>query len=343
VISESDRRAVFQLIVQGLLIAALLTVLLLAAAQILNLLVLAFGSAVVAILIRAAADPLARRTGIADHWAAILVMLVLVALVGLGAWLFNRQMAGHVQQISEMLPSGWKSLKQQISQLPGGPEFLKSLQEGNSGNVFAGIARAVGTFATAIADFFLILFGAAFIALNPDIYRRGFLALVPERHRSLTGQALTDSEQALRQWMLGQLIAAVVVGILITIGLSLIGLPGAAVLGLIAGMFEIVPYAGPILGSIPALLVALAQSPQTALWTAIVFLVVEQIEGNLISPVVQKRTVHLPAALTLFGVVAAGLLLVPVGFVFAAPLLVVVFVLTKRLYVGAALDNSGSP
>jgi predicted PurR-regulated permease PerM len=141
-------------------------------------------------------------------------------------------------------------------------------------------------------------------------------------------------EEALRGALSGEL------SLLTGLGLWLVGVPSPLALGLIAGLLEIIPYAGPIISAVPGLILALTQSPTEALWALLVYVVVQQIEGNILMPVVQKKAVSLPPALTVFGVVAAGILFGIPGLTFAGPLLVVAFVLVKRLYVRGALGTS---
>jgi predicted PurR-regulated permease PerM len=131
----------------------------------------------------------------------------------------------------------------------------------------------------------------------------------------------------------------VFIGLLTGIGLWLLGIPGALALGVIAFILEFVPFVGPILSSIPAILLALAFDPATAIWVVLLYIVIQQLEGNVIEPLVQQRAVDLPPALLLFSIVAGGLIFGMVGVVFAAPLLVVVFVMVKRLYVRDALGT----
>lgn len=338
--TEPDRPAPLVLVLNGLLIAAALAILVVAAGQVLNVFLLAFGAAVIAILIRGLSDPLARWGRLPERFAAAVVMLLIAAALFVFAWLFGQRISSQFEQLADILPSAWESVRERLMRLPGGAELIQSVQEGAGGNVLSRLASVLGMVAAAVTDFLLVLFGAVFIALNPGLYRRGLVALAPRAYRALADEALGASERALRLWMLGQLFSAVVVGTLVALSLTLIGLPGALALGLIAGVLEIIPYIGPILASIPALMVALTQSPEMALMTAAVFLAIEVAEGNLITPVIQKRAVLLPAALTLFGVVAAGLLFGPTGLIFAAPLLVVAYVLAKRLYIREALETA---
>jgi len=113
----------------------------------------------------------------------------------------------------------------------------------------------------------------------------------------------------------------------------------AFALGLIAGLLDFVPLIGPIVAAVPTLLLALSISPTTALWTGGLYLVVQQIEGNILSPLVQQRAVDLPPALLLFALLGFGSLFGAPGVILAAPLTVVVYVMVKRLYVREALGT----
>jgi predicted PurR-regulated permease PerM len=125
----------------------------------------------------------------------------------------------------------------------------------------------------------------------------------------------------------------VVVGALIGIGLWILGMPSALALGLLAGMLEFIPFAGPILAAIPAILLALAVSPEMALWVALLYTAVQQFEGNVLTPLVQQYAVDLPGVVLLFSLIGFGTLFGTLGVILAAPLAVVTMVLVKRLYV----------
>jgi predicted PurR-regulated permease PerM len=148
------------------------------------------------------------------------------------------------------------------------------------------------------------------------------------------------SGHALRLWLFGQIVAMVIVGVLTGAGLSLIGVPSALALGLLVGLAEFVPFLGPIFAAIPALLIAFNQGSQAALLTLALFVIVQQIEGYVVTPLVQQKVATLPAAVTLFAIVAAGVLFGIAGVVLAAPLTVVVYVLIKQLYVREALHTA---
>jgi predicted PurR-regulated permease PerM len=150
---------------------------------------------------------------------------------------------------------------------------------------------------------------------------------------------MEESETALRLWLRGQLIAMVVVGLLTGIGLWLLGLRSALVLGLLAGLLEFVPFLGPFLAAVPAILLALAVSPDLALWVLLLYVGVQQIEGYVLTPMVQQYAVELPGVILLFSLIGFGILFGMLGVILAAPLTVVCYVLVKRLYVIEALHT----
>ena len=138
---------------------------------------------------------------------------------------------------------------------------------------------------------------------------------------------------------MGQFLAMLFVGVATTIGLMLIGAPLALVLGLIAALLDFVPIVGPIAAAVPGILLALTAGPSTALYAALVYLVVQQLEGNLITPLVQQKMISLPPVLVLFAVVSAGLLLGIPGVIVATPLALLIMVLVRMLYVQDVLGK----
>jgi predicted PurR-regulated permease PerM len=150
---------------------------------------------------------------------------------------------------------------------------------------------------------------------------------------------MLESERALRLWLKGQAIAMVVVGLMTGIGLWLLGMPSAFVLGLLAGLLEFIPFAGPIISAIPAILLALVVGPEMALWVGLLYLFVQQFEGNVLSPMIQQYAVDLPGVVLLFSLIGFGILFGTLGVILAAPLAVVTLVLVKRLYVIETLDT----
>lgn len=157
---------------------------------------------------------------------------------------------------------------------------------------FAGIARVT-------TDALYVFFAALFLALAPKQHRHGLVKLVPKGWRPRARAVLRATGAALRGWLLGRFVAMVSVGVMVTLGLWALEIPAALLLGLLAFVLDFIPYLGPFLAAVPALLLAFTDSPMAVLWVAGLYLVVQHIESYVVTPVVQERAVELPPILTL--------------------------------------------
>ena len=353
--SADDRRFVRRtLILLGILAAATALVVLK------ELLILVFGSVVLAVLLTAIANPIERWLKVRRGIALTISILFLLALVAGAGSLFGMQVVRQAEQIGDLVPAAWEGARAQAEawgiELPPLPSLgdadpsapdgadAHQLEDGfGLGGFGDAIVSRVGNLVMttfgAIANTLLLLAGAIYLAAQPQLYRTGLVKLFTPGKRPLIETAYDECGKALKLWLLGTLVSMCVVGICTAIGLWLLGVPSWLALGLLAGLLEFVPIVGPIAASIPAVLLAFTQSFELALFTAALFLVVQQLEGNVIQPIVQRYAVDLPPALLLFSVVAGGSLFGVVGVLFAAPLTVTAFVLVKRLYVRETLHT----
>jgi len=179
----------------------------------------------------------------------------------------------------------------------------------------------------------LVLFLSIYIGAEPDTYQKGMLHLVPHRARPRAAEVLKAIGMTLRRWLVTQLIAMVVIGIITTIALKLLGVKAALSLGLLAGLLEFIPLLGPILSGIPAVAMGFLDSPQKALLVALVYVAIQQVENHLLIPLLMKRGVDLPPAVTLIGLALMSLVFGFLGMLVAVPLLAAVMVAVKLLYV----------
>jgi predicted PurR-regulated permease PerM len=321
------------------LIVAGVATLLALAWQLAEVLLLAFGSVLVAVLLHTFANVISARTPVPDRWALAVASLTVFAVVLGIAALFGTQMRAQLAGVVEQLPGGLNSLSRSF----GFGDISNQLPQMFGANPGTAIlSRVAGLGATVLGgltDFVLVVVAGLFIAADPKVYRRGLVKLFPPSQHDRVEGSLDASGEALRLWLISQLIAMAAVGILTTFAMWLIGLPSALALGLIAGFFEFIPFVGPILGAVPALLIAFTIDAKTALWTALAFVAIQQIESNVLFPIIEKRVVALPPALALFAIVAGGVLFGPVGLMVGFPLAVVVFTLVKKLYVRETLGE----
>ncbi len=191
----------------------------------------------------------------------------------------------------------------------------------------------VSSFLGAIGGVIIVLFISMYIAAEPGLYREGVLHLVPHRHRDRAEEWLNTLRDTLRQWLIARLTAMVLIGLITAAGLTALGVKGAGALGVVAGLMEFVPFFGPVVSAIPAIGVALVDSPEKALWVIGLYLLIQQLEGNVITPLLLEKRLDVPPALTVLTVAALGIVFGVLGMLIAEPLLAVVLVTTKMLYV----------
>jgi predicted PurR-regulated permease PerM len=185
----------------------------------------------------------------------------------------------------------------------------------------------------AIAGLVIVLFLAAYFAIDPGLYRRGIVALVPPKRRGRASELFDHLSALLRQWFLARVMAMVAVGVITGVALALLKIPAAGALGLIAGLLEFVPFVGPIASAVPAIAMALIVSPTKAIYVIILFTVIQQLEGNLITPMLMKNRLDVPPAVTILAVAALGVVFGVLGMLVAEPLSAVVILAVRELYV----------
>lgn len=185
----------------------------------------------------------------------------------------------------------------------------------------------------AIGGLIIVLFLAMYIAATPGTYRAGLRHLVPHRHRDRADELLDALRDTLRQWLIARAMAMVIIGIVTGGALALLDVKGAAALGVLAGLMEFVPFFGPVISAIPAIGIALVDSPQKALWVVGLYLFIQQLEGNIVTPLLLESRLDIPPVLTVVAVSALGVVFGVLGMLIAEPLLAAVLVTTKLLYV----------
>lgn len=308
-----------------------------------NLWLVLFAAILFAIFLRSLGNVVTRFLHIRQPWSMFLALAVLLGSATLGGWLLAKPIAEQFQELTTRLPEAFDRAKAQFEKfsltknfkMPSGAELNSA--GGKISAKILGIFR--GTF-EGIAAVLLIFFLGIYLALSPDLYLNGFVTLFPKRKRPRIKGVLLELGGVLQNWLLGQFIAMAVVGVLIVIGLSIVGVPLPLVLGLIAGLLDFVPIFGPIIAAIPAALLGFTISPMHALYVVLVFVVANQIESHLLIPLVQKHSVSLPPALTVFTLTLLGTLFGFLGLFLAMPLTATAVLLVKRFYIEDVLGDT---
>lgn len=300
-----------------------------------DIVLLVFGAILFAVVLRAIARPIRAGTSMSERLALLAAGLGVLAVLVVTGYLFGSRISSQLSYIVQSLPAAWESFSKTV---PGASlsEWVKGSSVGELlMNVFSWGTTVFG----AVASLVVVIVAGIYVAISPDTYRNGLVKLFPRRVQPQIGATLDDAGEALRRWLGGQLLAMIMIGVLIAAGLALVGVPSALALGLIAGVTEFVPIIGPVIGAIPALLLAFTQDWNTVLWTLAVFIVVQQIESNVIMPLVAGHAVAVPPAVGLFAVVAIGVLFGPLGLLLGYPLAIVIDSAVRRLYVREALGE----
>ena len=330
-----------RLFVRRVLITLSLTGLFILAWHLRELFLTLFGAVVVATIFRARANRICRLLKIREGLAVGLSILLVLGIAGGLVALFGAHVVQQVDTLDKTLPAAWASFEQRVDSFGLGEQFRR-LGQGlrQSSGSFASLSQAALSIGNGIAGLLIIIFGGIYLAVQPRLYKIGAIKLIPASKRPLVDEAMNESETALRLWLKGQFMAMIAVGLLTWLGLWLLGMPSAMVLGLLAGVLEFIPFLGPLLAAIPGVLLALAVSPDVALSVLLVYFVVQQLEGYVLTPLIQQFEVKLPGVLLLFSIFGFGILFGILGLILAAPLTVVIYVLVKRLYVVEALHTA---
>jgi predicted PurR-regulated permease PerM len=313
--------------------------------QLASVFVLVFGAVVVAVLLRSIADPIRDHTPLNDKLSLAAAVVVLVGVLAGSGWLFGATMAAQFGEFSSRLPHSVDDLQRMLAALPFGDRLAAQME--NTGDLaaqFKGLAGRIGGYAVSLAgavtNLVLVVFAGLFMAIDPGRTRDGLAVLFPRGPREAVREALDASGLALKLWLRGVLIDMAFVGVMTGLGAWLIGLPSPFALAVIAALLDFVPFVGPIASIIPGLLLAIPGGPEKAVWTLLMYIAIQQIEGNVIYPFVQKQAVNLPPVLSLVAVLAFGVLVGPLGVVLATPLLVVLYTATRLLYLRNTLGET---
>lgn len=304
-----------------------------------------FAAILLAILLRGTSDALARRTGLSPGWAFGLLVAALATAAGVAAYALGSVVVAQLGQLADELPRSLDQARSHVRQYPWGDEVLRrapSAQELVSGGRENATSHAAAFFATTFGvagNLVVLAFLTLYLAATPRTYVEGVVTLVPPTLRTRARVVLAALESHLRWWLVGRLASMAAVGVVTGAGLWLVGVPYALALALVAAALSAVPFAGPILGAVPGVLVALSQGPAAAGWAAGVYVLAQAVENYLVTPLVQQNTAGLPPVLAIAAVTLVGALFGVLGLVVAAPLAVAGMVLVKMLYVEDALGD----
>ena len=298
-----------------------------------DLILLLLAGALIAFIFYKFANLIQRRLRVPFPIALTLAIVLPTLFVGFVFAAFGSLMADQFSLLFEQLPGAWAVVQDWLhnselgrmaieragSFMPEGARIVATVQT---------VASSIGTVVTSLV---VVLVAGVYLAAQPRLYGRGVLHLVPPHARHKTVTTVRAVADAISAWLKAQGVSMIFVGVFTGVALAIVGIPAAPAIGLVAGLCEFVPYLGTIVVAIPAILIGFSISPETGIWTIVAVVLVQQVQGNIVTPLVQSSMAELPPALTIFSLIAAGVLLGPMGVILAVPLTVVAQTLVKEL------------
>lgn len=310
-----------------------------------EVILLIFTGFLLAIFLRTLSSILSRRTLLKGNLALIVVLISIIGLIALGVWLIAPSMQDQFDDLSNQLPRSFEEARQAISQYPLGRRIIaqipspQQIVSNQSQSIFG---RVTGIFSMAfdiVVNILIVLMTAIYFAFNPKSYYAGIIKLVPKTREKRARIILETIEYTLQRFLLGTFIAVTINGTITFLGLWFLGIPFAIPLAIIIAVFNLIPNLGPLAASIPAILIAFSISPTTALYVALLYLAVQNIDGFVTTPLVQQRAVAIPPVLIIAGQLLLAVIFGFLGLLLAVPIVAVVFVLVKMIYVEDILDR----
>ena len=332
-------------------VAVVLFALLLLAAlyYVFDVVMLVFAAILLAIFLRGLAELLSHYVKLSDGWLVLLVSVILFALVAGFIALLSPSVAEQAGLLRDKIPASVQKVSDYLNQFGWGRTLIENLPSYQSVveniNASSVMSRVGGFFTSTIGilgNVAIVLLLAIYFASEPKMYLVGFVRLFPHERRDRVKEVIQGIYQTLRWWLIGKAGSMLFIGLLTWIGLWILGVPLALTLGLLAGLLSFIPNFGPIISAVPAILLAFIDSPITALYVLGLFILVQLIESNIVTPFIERETVELPPALTITFQLALGVLVGGLGLVLATPLLAAIVVAVQMLYIEDVLGGEST-
>lgn len=298
-------------------------------------------AALVAVALSGPVEALYRRWGVPRPLSVALLVLGVLAALGLGGYLLFPVLARQATQLVSTLPDALSQIAERARELASA--FGVQLGGGGGGispqtlakvgrRLLGGLVGVFGSLTGFLTGLIVVLLVPLYLTALPEAVVNWLVRLFPPHKRERTRDVLSQVRESLLGWLMGRLFSMFVVGILSTVALYLIGIPGALFLGIFSGLVAFVPLIGSIAGAVPPLVLALAGNPIDALWVVLAYVLIQQIESNLLTPLVMQKAASLHPAVVLASVTVVGAAFGILGVLLAVPAAVTAGVLVRELW-----------
>lgn len=314
-------------------VVALFVIILLVLKSTFSVLLMILAAAIIALYFHGFKNLISRTLKLSDKWSMLIsiagTFLILVALF----WFIGAKVQSQVNALSERFPSMVSQAKNELSKYSWGQEIIEQTSGQNSEKLLTSMQRFFSSTFGVLGDIYVILFLGIFFTADPKIYKNGIVALIPADKKDEANEVLNKLAHNLKSWFKGKLFSMAVVAVLTGIGLSIVGVPMIFALAIIAGILNFIPNFGPIIAMVPAVLIGLSQNINTALIIAGLYILIQMLESNVITPMVQKKLVSIPPALIIIGQLVVASFTGYLGIILATPIVLIMMVLVKELYI----------
>lgn len=330
-------------------------------------LIVIFGAGLFGVALYHLSRWLTERTGL-PHGVSVTIWFLGGVFLAAGFSIFaGRQLSDQYGQLEREIPAALETLENRLEGTPILGSLGPQIQQFRQGMTADGgqdpaesdaeqqedeaqQMRLIRVTTRTLSLFVIWVMVSFYLAWGGRDYLKGYLRLVPPEHRDVGRELAKALSIALPWWLVGRVASMAVVSILTTIGLFVLGVPLALVLGVVAGLFSFVPILGPIASVVPAGLIALQSTPDKVLWVLALYAAVQLLESNIITPHIQQRMASVPPVLLIAGQVVMGVLAGIAGIMFSTPLVLALIVTVQVVYlhrvlgeeIPTAADNAGA-
>lgn len=318
-------------IVTGILTLSVIVIFVLKAAFSVLLIVLA--ACLIAVFFHGLGDMIERFTKLNHRVSVFIGVLITIAFLSGIFWFMGSTIQAQIAELNSDLPEMIDKAKASLSHSTVGKKILESIEGFDDSKIMSTAKGVFNTSFGVLGDLYIIIFLGIFFTVDPSIYKEGIIKLTPVSGKKDARIVMDRISAVLKGWLKGMLLAMFLIGILTVIALTIYKVPLALTLAILAGIMNFIPNFGPLIAMIPAVLIGFTISVNMAIIIAITYLVIQTIESNVITPMIQKKMINLPPALTILSQVLMGTVSGFLGILLATPLLAIIIVLVDELYV----------
>ena len=316
-------------------IFALIVILILLFKTLFNVLLLSLAGILISIYFYGCAGILQRSLHFSLKLSILLSVIVNILLLVGFFWFVGARLQHQISELSETLPQTIQSAKAQMGQSAIGNKVLSYLNStGNSQKYMSVVKHFFSSSFGILSDLYIIFLLGLFFTASPGIYKKGMVHLLPVKAKDKGDELINEISTVLKKWLKGMIIGFFFITVLTAIGLLILDMPLVLTLALIAGLLNFIPNFGPLIALIPAGLLGLMQGPTTAIIVVCMYTFIQIIQSAVLQPLIQKKMIDIPPALTILGQVAFGLLAGFWGVLLAVPVVAILMTIVNKLYVG---------